>query len=150
MAEKKANPHVVWAVSILLALVFAGLGVLLFLKPQPLFNQSVNGRQLADYYLTGLGVVFCSGAVLLLVPRLAWIGALLLAVVLSGIIGVSVVHGSMSQIVIPGLLVVSLVTLAYIRRPGGVFSTPKKDAAAEPPAANASPPAATGSGPPAV
>jgi hypothetical protein len=112
MAEKKVNPRVVWTVSILLALLFALNGVLLILRPQLFGNQRSGSTQTGEAPFVGLGVAFCLGSVLLLVPRTAWIGASLLAVILVGVIGVWLFQGAAIQTVMPALFVVSLGTLA--------------------------------------
>jgi hypothetical protein len=151
MAEKKVNPRVVWTVSIFLAVLFGGYGALLLVNGQVLSGQPGNHAQSPDYSLMALGIAFVVGAVLLLVPRVAWTGALLLGAALIGVIGVSLAQGNVVQAVIPALCVVSLGTLAYIRRPGGVFSTPASKAEQpSPPTPTVPPPSApTASGPPA-
>jgi hypothetical protein len=137
MAEKIVNPRMIWTVSILLAGLFAAFGVWKVLYPDGLGAPSAGdgSRLLAR----GLGAAFLLGAVLLLVPRLAWVGAAALAVILLGVIGVWLVQGAVSQTVIPALFVVSLVTLAYIRRPAGILPGRKPDT---PAATNSSQPPA--------
>jgi hypothetical protein len=123
MAEKKVNPRVVWTVSILLAFLFTVNGVLLIVRPPQVGSPLAGSTQPLHPLVLALGVAFCLGSVLLLVPRTAWIGASLLAVLLVGVIGVWLVQGAVIPTVMPALLVISLGSLAYIRRPGGAYSS---------------------------
>jgi hypothetical protein len=127
MAAKQVNPRVIWTVSILLALLFAGVGILLLLKPQVPGVDKGTGLLL----VRAIAVVVCLGAVLLLVPRLAWIGALLLGILLSGVIVAYAASGALLPTVIPILILISLGTLGYTRRPGAVpAAAAKKDTVA--------------------
>ncbi len=113
MADKKVNPGLVWTVSIVIALLFGSLGILVILRPERFAEDPM-----PDAVRIGLGAVFCLGAGLLLIPRVTWVGALLLATTLVGVSGVSAYHHQFQQTVIPLMFTVSLGTLAYIRRPG--------------------------------
>jgi hypothetical protein len=87
-------------------------------------SQHVHEDQLP--YLRGLGAALCVGAVLLLVPRVAWVGAMLLAVILVGLMGVWAYVGDWSQLVVPAMFLVSVASLAYIRRPRSPTPAPPK------------------------
>jgi hypothetical protein len=147
MAKKQVNPRLIWTVTILLTLLFGGIGVLLLVNPKQF---ALHDDQLP--YFRGLGASLCVGAVLLLVPRVAWVGALLLAVILLGLIGVSIYQGQMSQTVVPALFLVSVGTLAYIRRPrDSSLEPPKKEPfPVKAPNQPASPPAVASQGGPSV
>jgi hypothetical protein len=140
MAEKKVSPRLVWTMSIILALLFALNGVLLIVRPAQFGSPLAGSTQSTDPIVLALGVAFCIGSLLLVVPRTAWIGASLLAVLLVGVIGVWLFQGATIQTVIPALFVVSLVTLAYVRRPGGEFSCKEEQGTAPAPVAVGSQP----------
>jgi hypothetical protein len=59
----------------------------------------------------------------------AWVGALLLAVLLVGVIAWSTFAGRYSETIIPGLFLVSATALAYIRRPPNPAAEAPKQAA---------------------
>ena len=84
MAEKQVNPRLIWTASVVLALLSGAIGVLLLVKPQQMGGPNASEQQLV--LLRALGAAFCVGAFLVLVPRVAWLGALLLAVLLVGVI----------------------------------------------------------------
>jgi hypothetical protein len=109
MAEKQVNARLVWTVSILLAVLFGGIGVLLLVYPKQSVGQHFGEDQLPLIRL--VGAVLCVGSVLLLVPQTAWIGALLLACILLGVIGLSLYQRQPYEAAVPALF------LAYIRRP---------------------------------
>ena len=126
MAAKQINPRLIWTVSILLALIFLAIGVVMVLKPEQTGSQPANAAQTPPLVLKALGVALCLGAVLLLVPRVAWVGAVLLGLILIGVIGLWVFQGDGMQTLIPALLLISVGTLAYIRRPGRPSATPPR------------------------
>jgi hypothetical protein len=115
MAEKQVNARLVWTVSILLAVLFGGIGVLLLVYPKQSVGQHFGEDQLPLIRL--VGAVLCVGSVLLLVPQTAWIGALLLACILLGVIGLSLYQRQPYEAAVPALFLVSVASLAYIRRP---------------------------------
>ncbi len=118
MAAKQVNPRVIWTVSILLALVFAVAGIVLLLKPQAVDPAPGADRVTWLLVVRVIAPVICVGAVLLLVPRLAWIGALLLGIILIAMIGSYIASGAWMPTVIPSLILISLGTLGFVRRPG--------------------------------
>jgi hypothetical protein len=132
MAAKQVNPQVIWTVSILLALLFAGVGILLLLIPQAADQVPAVDKATGLLLIRAIAAVICVGAVLLLVPRLAWIGALLLGIILIGIIVVYATSGALLPTVIPILILISLGTLGYARRPGAVPATAVKKDTVEP------------------
>jgi hypothetical protein len=115
MAEKQINPRMVWTVSILLALLFGSIGVLLLVYPKQFIGQHFGEDSFPIVRL--VGAVLCVATILLLVPRTAWIGAVLLAVILLGIIGLALYQRQPYEAVVPALFLVSVGSLAYIRRP---------------------------------
>jgi hypothetical protein len=143
MAAKQVNPRVIWTVSVLLALLFAAVGILLLLKPQA--ADPFPGVDKVTWLLVvrAIAAVIFLGAVLLLVPRLAWIGALLLGIVLIAVTGSYIASGAWMPTVIPILILISLSTLGYIRRPGAVPPAGKQPDAVTPP--SVTPPSDSGS-----
>jgi hypothetical protein len=127
MAEKQVNPRLIWTASVVLALLSGAIGVLLLVKPQQMGGPNASEQQLV--LLRALGAAFCVGAFLVLVPRVAWLGALLLAVLLVGVIAWSIFGGRYSETIIPALFLVSATALAYIRRPRGPLTEAPKQAA---------------------
>jgi hypothetical protein len=129
----------IWVVSVLLALLFGAVGAVLLVNPK----QSVGQHVAEDYfvYLRGLGAALCVGAFLVLVPRVAWAGALLLALILAGVIGLLAFLGRYSETIIPALFLVSVTALAYIRRPRSPAPAPPKGESltTSPPAPSRSP-----------
>src|SRR5579862_3693197 len=121
-AKKPISPNIVWTVSILLAVLFGGFGVFKIVDPQ--LGTAPVQNPMPDLYRWLLGGAFCVGAVLLLVPRFAWIGALWLVLLLGGACVWFLSQGQLAGIVIPLLFIVSLGTLAYVRRPGSTALTP--------------------------
>jgi hypothetical protein len=115
MAEKQVNLRLVWTVSVLLALLFGSIGVLLLVYPKQFIGQHFGEDSFPLVRL--VGAVLCVGSILLLVPRTAWIGAVLLAVILLGIIGLALYQRQPYEAVVPALFLVSVGSLAYIRRP---------------------------------
>jgi hypothetical protein len=147
MAEKQVSPRLIWTASFLLALMFGSLGVLLLGKPQQVAGP--NGSENQFLLLRALGAAFCVGAFLVLVPRVAWVGALLLAALLVGVIGWSTYVGRYTETIIPALFLVSVTALAYIRRPRSPAAEPPKQGVA-PTSLSAAPAGSTGGGNPAT
>jgi hypothetical protein len=143
MAAKQVNPRVIWTVSMLLALLFAVVGVLLLLKPQAADQVPGVDKATGLLLVRAIAAVICLGAVLLLVPRLAWIGALLLGIILIGVIGAYATSGALLPTVIPILILISLGTLGYARRPGAVPAAAVKKDTVEP--TPVTPPSGSGS-----
>jgi hypothetical protein len=133
MAAKQVNPRVIWTVSILLALLFAVIGILLLLKPQAADQVPGVDKATGLIVVRAIAAVIFLGAVLLLVPRLAWIGALLLGIILIGVTMAYAASGALLPTVIPILILISLGTLGYARRPGAVPATAVKKDTVEPP-----------------
>jgi hypothetical protein len=132
MAAKQANPKVIWTVSIVLALLFAILAILLLLRPQA--ADQFPGVDKVTWLLVvrAIAAIVFLGAVLLLVPRLAWIGALLLGIILIAVTASYIASGEWMPTVIPILVLISLGTLGFIRRPGAVATAAVKKETVEP------------------
>jgi hypothetical protein len=147
MAAKQADPRVIWTASIVLALLFAGFGAQLVLmeKPEDAVHIPSVDRATGSLLVRGIGFAMCLGAVLLLVPRLTWIGSVLLSAVLLGFVAIALTSGAPLQAAIPAMILISLGTLGYIRRPGGAhLNAVKKD---PPPLGPPAPPPSSGSSP---
>jgi hypothetical protein len=130
MAEKQINTRLIVTVSVLLALLFGAIGVMLLINPKQFVVPRADPEQITLFLLRGLGAAFCVGAFLLLVPRVAWVGAVVLAVVLIGVICKWAIQGDVQQTIIPALFLVSLASLAYVRRPRTLTVEPPKNNAA--------------------
>jgi uncharacterized membrane protein YphA (DoxX/SURF4 family) len=107
---------VVWALSILCASQFLFAGSFKFIY----FEEST--KQFADFgyaqwFLVLIGVLEVCGAFLLLVPRVAWIGAGLLAVIMVGAVVTLLRAGKGVEAFIPAVVFLVLLLIAYARWP---------------------------------
>jgi putative oxidoreductase len=116
MAEKKTSSAAVWVSTLFLAVVFLAAGWTTLSTEG--YDVWAGYRQyFPGWIFYGVGVLEITGAVLLLYPKRAWIGALTLALLMvAAIITLIIIHDP-RQAVIPALLLVSLATLTYHRFP---------------------------------
>ena len=68
-------------------------------------------------FVVVIGVVEVVGALMLLIPRLAALGAAILTVVMLGATGTHLVHGETPRIAVTLVLAAVFVTIAWLRRP---------------------------------
>ena len=106
-----------WVASVAVALLLLAAGL-----PKVL-GQGGWGARFANWgYPSGfvglIGAVEVAGAVMLLVPKVAVLGAAILGVVMLGAAGTHLVHGETPRIAMPALLCVLLALIAWRRRPG--------------------------------
>jgi uncharacterized membrane protein YphA (DoxX/SURF4 family) len=116
-ATGKVTTIVVWVVSALFALLF------LFTGSMKLLDTEMAREKFADYGYPGwfallIGLLEVGGGLLLLVPRLAWLGAAGLAVIMAG---AAVTHlktsGEEWQALAPFVFLVLLALVGYARWP---------------------------------
>lgn len=104
-----------WIVSVVLGLMFAGLGAAKLLHPAAAETFSRYG--LPDWFRLVFGVAEIGGGLLLVVPRTATYGASVLGIVLAVVVGLLIVGEERSPA--PPLILLPLVLLiGYARRPG--------------------------------
>jgi uncharacterized membrane protein YphA (DoxX/SURF4 family) len=105
---------VTWILSVLLALAFVGAG-LAKLSGQPMMVAEFTtfGYPLWFLYFTGALEVIC--AVLLLVPRLAGVGAALIVCVMIGALFSHLTHGQVAMIGAPVVLLILALVVGTLR-----------------------------------
>ena len=108
---------VAWALTILLALLFAFAGGVKFLN-NPVMAQEFAKVGLGQWFRYFTGSLEVAGAVGVLIPKVRFYGALLIAVVMVGatIANLTVLHVPSAAILTVILLGLAL-TLAWLRRP---------------------------------
>jgi hypothetical protein len=117
-AKKPVSPAILWTMSIVFAVLFGSYGLVLVFNP---FGQSAPSSHLgegSELYRLLVGAPLCVGAILLVLPRMAWIGATLLALTCAVEAGRNIYIGHAAAALIPALFIISLATLAWVRRPG--------------------------------
>ncbi len=114
MAEKKTNPAAVWATTLFLAAVFLLAGWTMVTGNAAWDRYQVH---YADWFLKTVGIIAIASALLLLIPKTAWIGASMLAVLMVGALVTELLHGQPMTAVFWGLFLISLSALAYYRFP---------------------------------
>jgi uncharacterized membrane protein YphA (DoxX/SURF4 family) len=102
-----------WILQVLLALLFAVQG-LVKLMGSPSWIARFNRWGYPQYFYLVVGAAELAGAVLLLIPKLAKFGVLLLAVVMIGAAGTHVLHHE-PQVITTLVLLALLGTLFYLR-----------------------------------
>jgi uncharacterized membrane protein YphA (DoxX/SURF4 family) len=103
-----------WVLSIILALAFLGAGAAkLSAQPMMVTEFALFGYPQWFMYLTGLIEVV--SAILLLVPRVAGIGAGLLVCVMLGALGSHLTHGQAAMIGAPAVLLILALILGSLR-----------------------------------
>jgi uncharacterized membrane protein YphA (DoxX/SURF4 family) len=104
-----------WSLSTLLALLFLAVGAWKFLDP------SVAGQFAAwgypDWLRTLIGIVEIGGGIILLFPSVAWEGAAILAVVMTGAVFTLVRSGEATQAVVPAVLLGLVILVGFLRHP---------------------------------
>jgi putative oxidoreductase len=111
-----ARAVVVWVLSILTALLMVAAGL------PKILGQGGWGPRFAGWgypagFVVVIGVVEVVGALMLCIPRVAALGAAILAVVMLGAAGTHIVHGETNRIAMPLVLSAVFVAIAWLRRP---------------------------------
>jgi len=123
MAKGKRNPAFVWVGSILLGLIFLASGGMKLIGPQlsPELGAQAAGQfakwGYPEWFLYFVGAVEVVAALSLLVPRIAWLGAGALVVLMAGAIWTHWRFDPPASMVPPGLLLIASSTLCYLRWP---------------------------------
>jgi len=104
-----------WGVSVVLAMIFVGVGVTKLVATD-LFEAHFARWGLPLWLVWLSGALETTGAVLVLVPRMAAIGGGLLALSAAGAMVVHLVHGELLLGIFPAVLTATAATLAYCRR----------------------------------
>jgi uncharacterized membrane protein YphA (DoxX/SURF4 family) len=105
---------VTWILSVLLALAFFGFG-LAKLTAQPMMVQSFESFGYPLWFMSVTGVLEIVGAVLVLVPRFAFVGAGLLVCIMVGALFAHLTHGQVEKIVAPLVLLVLAAVVGTLR-----------------------------------
>ena len=101
--------------STLLALAFVSLGLVKLINPALLGALATWGYP--EAFRVGIAVVEIGGGLLLLVPRVAWYGAGLLATLLAGAAVTHFWNGQGPQTVLSAVLFAPVALLGYVRHP---------------------------------
>jgi uncharacterized membrane protein YphA (DoxX/SURF4 family) len=129
MAKGQSNPKVVMGGSALLALMFLVGGSLKLLGPQIGLNVGEQFAQLGypDWLCPVLGGVEVAAALIILVPRIAWIGALVLMAVTTGYLWIFWRNDQPTQVIGPSLLFMTCAVLFYLRYPWKAAAAGKRE-----------------------
>jgi putative oxidoreductase len=103
-----------WILTVLLALAFLGAGGSK-LASQPMMIATFNGFGYPQWFMYVTGVIEIAGAVLVLVPRVAFIGAALLVCVMVGAIFSHLTHGQAAKVPLPLVLLALAVAVGTLR-----------------------------------
>jgi uncharacterized membrane protein YphA (DoxX/SURF4 family) len=80
----KTKSVAVWALSVLLALMFLAFGVMSLVNNKGQATEGFARFGYPDWFRILIGVLYVAGGLLLLLPRFAWIGSVMLAVIMVG------------------------------------------------------------------
>jgi uncharacterized membrane protein YphA (DoxX/SURF4 family) len=108
---------VAWVLSVLLALTFFSMGVEK-LMDEPMMAGLFSLFGYPPWSMTLVGAVEIVGAVLVLVPRLAHVGAFLLGCIMVGAIFSHLTHGQAYMVAGPALLLAMAIALGALRHWG--------------------------------
>jgi uncharacterized membrane protein YphA (DoxX/SURF4 family) len=111
----KAKTAALWALTGLLACLFAFAGSGKFVSPEAAKQFAAFGYP--DWFRVLIGVVEVGGALALLLPRAAFYGVGALAVVMAGAVFTLLRAGEVPQAVVPVVLLGLLALVGYARRP---------------------------------
>ncbi len=103
-----------WVIAVVLALAFFGFGMLK-LTSQPMMVANFAGWGFPSWFLYVTGSIEVISAVLLLIPRTALVGAALLVCTMIGALVTHLTHGQAAMIGAPGVLLVLLLALVWLR-----------------------------------
>jgi uncharacterized membrane protein YphA (DoxX/SURF4 family) len=117
MAKGQSSPSAVRGGSALLAILFLLLGGLKLVGPRFGLDVSEQFSGYPSWVCPLLGGIEIVAALILLVPRTAWVGAIVLLVVTAGYLWTSWQVGQPAQMLLPGLLFLSCGVLTYLRFP---------------------------------
>lgn len=113
-----------WVLSILLALAFLGAGAAK-LSTQPMMVAEFTLFGLPQWFMYLTGAIEISSAILLLIPRIAGIGAGLLVCVMAGALFEHLTHGQADKAVAPLVLLILAGIVGWLRGWGRAAFAPK-------------------------
>ncbi len=116
MNKARIGTVALWIVTVLLAVAFVLAGVPKVLR-MPVWVEMFDNWGYATWFLVAIGVLEILGGVLLLVPRVAFPGAVLLGVIMLGACYTHVANGEASEALRPLLYLVFVVIVGWARRP---------------------------------
>jgi putative oxidoreductase len=114
-ASAAVEKMIVWTVSVVLAAFFLIVGVSKLPGPSGTTG-GLNPWSNATLLYLIARTVEIAGALMLLIPRCAWLGAVGLAAVMAGIVGNHLAHCDPAAAVVPLLLLALLGVIAHARR----------------------------------
>jgi uncharacterized membrane protein YphA (DoxX/SURF4 family) len=115
MAAKQTNSTVVWVVTFLLTALFVWMGATMVGSEQ--WSADFQRWGYPVWLCPVIGVVEVVGGILLLVRRVAWVGAVTLALLMVGAVTTTLRHEGAGAALMPALLLTSLTSLTYYRFP---------------------------------
>jgi len=117
VSDAASEPKAVKVGSVLTALVFLLAGSLkLFVQPEAATAQ-FETYGYADWFRIAIGACELAGAVGLIVPRVSWLAASGLSVLMLGAIYTHLAHGEIQSAAVPLVVLALLVYVAWQRRP---------------------------------
>lgn len=111
MADKQKNSTVVWVVTVLLAVLFVWIGLTMLGGDQ--WSSDFQRWGYPTWLCPVIGVLAIVAAALLLVRRVAWVGAGTLAALMAVAVVTTLRHERGGAALMPALLLMSLTSLAY-------------------------------------
>ena len=114
----------VWVLSVVLALLFVLAAAPKMLRLS-VWIDKFSSWGYSEWFVVTIGVLELLGAVLLLIPRLAFIGVGLLAVIMLGAGYTHIANGEGLEVIRPAVFLSLLLVVGWARRPGRV-ETPSR------------------------
>ena len=105
---------VVWALQVIVGLMFVLIGVLKFQDPS--WARSFARWGYPDGFYIVVGVLEAVGGLALLVPRLTTYGALLLMTMMAGAAATHLVHGELQRLPVPSVYLLIIALVGWLRR----------------------------------
>ena len=116
MNKAKIGAIAVWIVTVLLAVAFVLAGTTKILR-QPAWIDQFAGWGYGPWFLVLIGALEIVGALLLLIPRLAFFGAVLLGVIMLGAGYTHLANAEGPEVLRPAVFLALLAIIAWARRP---------------------------------
>jgi putative oxidoreductase len=111
-----------WVITVLCSLMFLFAGAVKFVDAAKASEQFAQ-LGYPDWFRILIAVLEIAGAIVLLIPRLAWVGSGVLGVIMVGAV-VSLVHvGAYTEAPVPAVVFVVLLVITYVRWPHSVSKT---------------------------
>jgi uncharacterized membrane protein YphA (DoxX/SURF4 family) len=111
-----AKTVVLWVATVLCAAMFLFAGGSKFLRPEDATEQFAK-LGYPDWFRVLIAVLEITGAVLLLIPRVAWVGSGMLAVIMVGATYTLLKAGGYGNAIVPAVFFIVLVLITYARWP---------------------------------